>query len=112
MLTLCALSSPAAAEPHCLHTGCTEVAAEESFQLLHATLLSFLRCTHTVTHTLIRGCHVEMAAVEITVLLTGCLGSDLLKLTRDDLVQICGPADGIRLFNALKSRCVCVCVCA
>uniref|UniRef100_A0A3B5MTZ2 Upstream-binding protein 1 n=1 Tax=Xiphophorus couchianus TaxID=32473 RepID=A0A3B5MTZ2_9TELE len=32
-------------------------------------------------------------------------GSDLLKLTRDDLVQICGPADGIRLFNALKSRC-------
>ncbi|XP_047239922.1 upstream-binding protein 1 isoform X1 [Girardinichthys multiradiatus] len=31
-------------------------------------------------------------------------GSDLLKLTRDDLVQICGPADGIRLYNALKSR--------
>ncbi|XP_015212371.1 upstream-binding protein 1 isoform X2 [Lepisosteus oculatus] len=31
-------------------------------------------------------------------------GSDLLKLTREDLVQICGPADGIRLFNALKSR--------
>ncbi|MEQ2271523.1 ubiquitin-specific protease ubp1, partial [Xenotaenia resolanae] len=30
--------------------------------------------------------------------------SDLLKLTRDDLVQICGPADGIRLYNALKSR--------
>lgn len=29
----------------------------------------------------------------------------MLKLTRDDLVQICGPADGIRLFNALKSRC-------
>uniref|UniRef100_A0A8C6VWQ4 Upstream-binding protein 1 n=1 Tax=Nothobranchius furzeri TaxID=105023 RepID=A0A8C6VWQ4_NOTFU len=34
-------------------------------------------------------------------------GSDLLKLTRDDLVQICGPADGIRLFNALKSRSAC-----
>nr|XP_019945964.1 PREDICTED: upstream-binding protein 1-like [Paralichthys olivaceus] len=34
-------------------------------------------------------------------------GSDLLKLTRDDLVQICGPADGIRLYNALKSRSVC-----
>lgn len=33
-----------------------------------------------------------------------------MKLTREDLVQICGPADGIRLFNALKSRCVCVCV--
>ncbi|XP_034016968.1 upstream-binding protein 1 isoform X2 [Thalassophryne amazonica] len=33
-------------------------------------------------------------------------GSDLLKLSRDDLVQICGPADGIRLFNALKSRSV------
>uniref|UniRef100_A0A8C9SKN0 Upstream binding protein 1 n=1 Tax=Scleropages formosus TaxID=113540 RepID=A0A8C9SKN0_SCLFO len=31
-------------------------------------------------------------------------GSDLLKLSRDDLVQICGPADGIRLFNTLKSR--------
>ncbi|XP_077599814.1 upstream-binding protein 1 isoform X2 [Stigmatopora nigra] len=33
-------------------------------------------------------------------------GCDLLKLTRDDLVQICGPADGIRLFNALKSKSV------
>uniref|UniRef100_A0A8C7I3P3 Upstream-binding protein 1 n=1 Tax=Oncorhynchus kisutch TaxID=8019 RepID=A0A8C7I3P3_ONCKI len=30
-------------------------------------------------------------------------GFDLLKLTRDDLVQICGAADGIRLFNTLKS---------
>ncbi|KAI6074861.1 Upstream-binding protein 1 isoform X3 [Aix galericulata] len=27
-------------------------------------------------------------------------------LTREDLVQICGPADGIRLYNALKSRSV------
>uniref|UniRef100_A0A3P8ZCW8 Upstream-binding protein 1 n=1 Tax=Esox lucius TaxID=8010 RepID=A0A3P8ZCW8_ESOLU len=33
-------------------------------------------------------------------------GCDLLKLTRDDLVQICGAADGIRLFNTLKSRSV------
>ncbi|KAJ6661980.1 hypothetical protein lerEdw1_012827, partial [Lerista edwardsae] len=28
------------------------------------------------------------------------------ELTREDLVQICGPADGIRLYNALKSRSV------
>ena len=27
-----------------------------------------------------------------------------MKLTRDDVIQICGPADGIRLFNALKGR--------
>uniref|UniRef100_A0A4W3K162 Transcription factor CP2 n=1 Tax=Callorhinchus milii TaxID=7868 RepID=A0A4W3K162_CALMI len=33
-------------------------------------------------------------------------GSDLLKLTRDDVIQICGPADGIRLFNALKGKMV------
>lgn len=32
------------------------------------------------------------------------LGADLLKLTREDVIQICGPADGIRLFNALKGR--------
>ncbi|XP_051631058.1 transcription factor CP2-like [Manacus candei] len=31
-------------------------------------------------------------------------GADLLKLSRDDVIQICGPADGIRLFNALKGR--------
>uniref|UniRef100_A0A673SL68 Transcription factor CP2 like 1 n=1 Tax=Suricata suricatta TaxID=37032 RepID=A0A673SL68_SURSU len=31
-------------------------------------------------------------------------GADLLKMSRDDLVQICGPADGIRLFNAIKGR--------
>ncbi|XP_062869613.1 upstream-binding protein 1 isoform X2 [Trichomycterus rosablanca] len=39
-------------------------------------------------------------------LFTHFSGSDLLKLTRDDLVQICGPADGIRLYNALKSKAV------
>ena len=31
-------------------------------------------------------------------------GSDLLRLSRDDLIQICGLADGIRLNNALQSR--------
>lgn len=31
-------------------------------------------------------------------------GADLLRMSRDDLVQICGPADGIRLFNTLKGR--------
>lgn len=36
------------------------------------------------------------------------LGADLLKMSRDDLVQICGPADGIRLFNAIKGRWVSV----
>ncbi|MGH0173360.1 UNVERIFIED_CONTAM: hypothetical protein FKN15_064767 [Acipenser sinensis] len=33
-------------------------------------------------------------------------GTDLLKLTREDVIQICGPADGIRLFNAVKGRVV------
>ncbi|XP_032817574.1 transcription factor CP2-like isoform X1 [Petromyzon marinus] len=33
-------------------------------------------------------------------------GTDLLKLSRDDLIQICGPADGIRLHNALKAKSV------
>lgn len=27
-------------------------------------------------------------------------------MSREDLVQICGPADGIRLFNTLKGRCL------
>lgn len=31
-------------------------------------------------------------------------GADLLRLSRRDLVELCGPADGIRLFNALRSR--------
>lgn len=31
-------------------------------------------------------------------------GADLLRLTREDLIQICGLADGIRLFNALHSK--------
>uniref|UniRef100_UPI00358F764A upstream-binding protein 1-like isoform X2 n=1 Tax=Myxine glutinosa TaxID=7769 RepID=UPI00358F764A len=33
-------------------------------------------------------------------------GADMLKLSRDDIIQICGAADGIRLFNALNSRTV------
>uniref|UniRef100_A0A8C7WQE8 Transcription factor CP2 n=1 Tax=Oryzias sinensis TaxID=183150 RepID=A0A8C7WQE8_9TELE len=39
-------------------------------------------------------------------LFTNFSGADLLKLTREDVIQICGPADGIRLFNALKGRAV------
>ncbi|RUS75951.1 hypothetical protein EGW08_016297 [Elysia chlorotica] len=31
-------------------------------------------------------------------------GADLLRLDRDDLIQICGLADGIRLDNALQAR--------
>ncbi|XP_011700869.1 PREDICTED: transcription factor CP2-like protein 1 isoform X2 [Wasmannia auropunctata] len=30
--------------------------------------------------------------------------SDILRLSRDDLIQICGVADGIRLFNTLHSK--------
>ncbi len=31
---------------------------------------------------------------------------DLLRLSRRDLLDLCGPADGIRLYNALRSRTV------
>nr|XP_055072393.1 transcription factor CP2-like protein 1 isoform X1 [Misgurnus anguillicaudatus] len=37
---------------------------------------------------------------------SGFTGSDLLKMSRDDFIQICGPADGIRLFNTIEGRCV------
>ncbi|GLD67030.1 transcription factor CP2-like protein 1 [Lates japonicus] len=33
-------------------------------------------------------------------------GADLLRMSREDLIQICGPADGIRLFNTMKGRSV------
>ncbi|XP_057357426.1 transcription factor CP2-like protein 1 isoform X3 [Manis pentadactyla] len=38
-------------------------------------------------------------------MLANFTGTDLLKLTRQDLIQICGAADGIRLFNTLRDRC-------
>ncbi|XP_032766872.1 upstream-binding protein 1 isoform X4 [Rattus rattus] len=41
-----------------------------------------------------------------TRLFSNFSGADLLKLTKEDLVQICGAADGIRLYNSLKSRSV------
>ena len=31
-------------------------------------------------------------------------GADLLALSRDDIIQICGPAEGIRLYNALRAK--------
>ncbi|XP_071978158.1 transcription factor CP2-like protein 1 isoform X2 [Engystomops pustulosus] len=37
-------------------------------------------------------------------LLSSFSGADLLKMTKDDFIQVCGPADGIRLFNAVKGR--------
>ncbi|XP_019405823.1 PREDICTED: transcription factor CP2-like protein 1 isoform X1 [Crocodylus porosus] len=39
-------------------------------------------------------------------MLANFTGADLLKLSRTDLIQICGAADGIRLSNTLKARCV------
>ena len=39
--------------------------------------------------------------LQFVYFLTGC---DLLRLSRDDLIQICGLADGIRLNNALQSK--------
>ena len=31
-------------------------------------------------------------------------GADLLRLSRKDLMDLCGPADGIRLYNSIHSR--------
>ncbi|CAG9573722.1 unnamed protein product [Danaus chrysippus] len=31
-------------------------------------------------------------------------GADLLRLSRDDIIQICGLADGIRLYNSLHAK--------
>uniref|UniRef100_A0A671XRN7 Transcription factor CP2-like 1 n=1 Tax=Sparus aurata TaxID=8175 RepID=A0A671XRN7_SPAAU len=39
-------------------------------------------------------------------LFTSFSGGDLLRMSREDLIQICGPADGIRLFNTMKGRCI------
>lgn len=75
----------------------------------YTRLFSHFSGTHTDRHTPSHKQRCRAAAVHVNTvfLFLNCgAGSDLLKLTRDDLVQICGPADGIRLFNALKSRCV------
>ena len=32
------------------------------------------------------------------------VGADLLRLTKQDMIQILGPADGIRLHNSLQAR--------
>ncbi|CAN2389101.1 Transcription factor [Pristimantis euphronides] len=37
-------------------------------------------------------------------LLSSFSGADLLKMTKEDFIQVCGAADGIRLFNAVKGR--------
>lgn len=37
-------------------------------------------------------------------LLSSFCGADLLKMSKEDFIQVCGPADGIRLFNAVKGR--------
>uniref|UniRef100_A0A8C8A9P7 Transcription factor CP2 n=1 Tax=Otus sunia TaxID=257818 RepID=A0A8C8A9P7_9STRI len=50
--------------------------------------------------------HFGLGCVTLSFLMFKTLGADLLKLTREDVIQICGPADGIRLFNALKGRMV------
>lgn len=31
-------------------------------------------------------------------------GADLLRMSKDDMIQICGLADGIRMFNILHAK--------
>lgn len=31
-------------------------------------------------------------------------GADVLRMSKDDLIQICGLADGIRMYNTLHSK--------
>uniref|UniRef100_A0A674BRE2 Transcription factor CP2-like 1 n=1 Tax=Salmo trutta TaxID=8032 RepID=A0A674BRE2_SALTR len=38
------------------------------------------------------------------------VGADLLKMSREDLIQICGLADGIQLLSAIKGSPLCVCI--
>ncbi|XP_029567414.1 transcription factor CP2-like protein 1 isoform X1 [Salmo trutta] len=38
------------------------------------------------------------------------MGADLLKMSREDLIQICGLADGIQLLSAIKGSPLCVCI--
>ena len=40
----------------------------------------------------------------VKVLVFLSTGADLLRLSREDLIEICGLADGIRLNNALRAK--------
>jgi len=42
-------------------------------------------------------------------LFTNYTRADLLRLNRRDLMELCGAPDGIRLFNALRSRVIYIC---
>uniref|UniRef100_A0ACB8G165 Uncharacterized protein n=1 Tax=Sphaerodactylus townsendi TaxID=933632 RepID=A0ACB8G165_9SAUR len=53
---------------------------------------------------LTEGKHVHINICQELPFLEICVGADLLKMSKEDFVQICGPADGIRLFNAIKGR--------
>lgn len=37
-------------------------------------------------------------------------GDDMLRMSKEDFIQICGDADGIRLHNAIHSKYVCIIV--
>ena len=42
--------------------------------------------------------------MHVTIIFHLSLGADLLRMSRSDFIQLCGPADGIRLNNALQAR--------
>ena len=47
-------------------------------------------------------CHEILAWTTIFNIIIA--GGDLLRLTKQDMIQIMGPADGIRLHNAFQAR--------
>ncbi|XP_072253919.1 transcription factor CP2-like protein 1 isoform X3 [Leuresthes tenuis] len=51
-------------------------------------------------------CLAEQGSKQSQIFFSMVVGADLLRMSREDLIQICGPADGIRLFNTMKGRCI------
>ena len=47
-----------------------------------------------------------MSGACVCMIVLQLIGTDFLRLSRKDLMDICGPADGIRMFNALHSQLV------
>ena len=113
---------PSGASPYCLTTSPSAATCQQTVHV--AAQSTDITTTSSIDQT--REWLLRNRFNQYLSLFVNYSGMDLLRLSRRDLVDLCGTADGIRLYNALrtqtvrvlyvtigqeKGELVCVCVC-
>ena len=95
---------PSGASPYCLTTPPSAVTPQQQTAVAVAAQDADITTTSSIDQT--RDWLLRNRFSQYLSLFVNYSGMDLLRLSRRDLVDLCGTADGIRLYNALRTQTV------